>query len=260
MEGTLFTDGSSSGLGALRRAGWDPVATDAVGQLRLAEYRSVCSNGWSTGSRPAATTKEAVLACQERALCGLPPCRRTRQAVVHVPLQSAACARGAGECGVLFPRSACGPSPPWEWRRTRRSSSWELLARGQRGTSCCEREREREREREFWRLFGALVESGPTPHLLFPSTLLAQDSSVKEWQAVRLQRLEKQQLAVDTNREERGVALHRLCRGELPRQDAMQRLQRPRGKSPTKRPKACTRAPRGRQGDPALEDESRDTG
>ena len=41
LEGTLFTDGSSSGLGALRRAGWALVATNAEGQLISAAYAAV---------------------------------------------------------------------------------------------------------------------------------------------------------------------------------------------------------------------------
>ena len=44
LEGHTFTDGSSSGRGALRRAGWAVVAVDKVGNLKTAAYGAVPSD------------------------------------------------------------------------------------------------------------------------------------------------------------------------------------------------------------------------
>ena len=44
LEGHIFTDGSSSGSGALRRAGWAVVAVDDVGNLKAAAYGAVPSD------------------------------------------------------------------------------------------------------------------------------------------------------------------------------------------------------------------------
>ena len=44
LEGHIFTDGSSSGSGALRRAGWAVVAVDDAGNLNAAAYGAVPSD------------------------------------------------------------------------------------------------------------------------------------------------------------------------------------------------------------------------
>ena len=44
LEGQIFTDGSSSGSGALRRAGWAVVAVDGAGNLKAAAYGAVPSD------------------------------------------------------------------------------------------------------------------------------------------------------------------------------------------------------------------------
>ena len=44
LEGHMFTDGSSTGSGALRRAGWAVVAVDDVGNLKAAAYGAVPSD------------------------------------------------------------------------------------------------------------------------------------------------------------------------------------------------------------------------
>ena len=44
LEGHIFTDGSSSGNGALRRAGWAAVAVDDAGNLKAAAYGAVPSD------------------------------------------------------------------------------------------------------------------------------------------------------------------------------------------------------------------------